>query len=241
MLNDTERLWLMGLSAPLTTLNLANDGLYQSRVNWGEGKSIEEVVKGVGEAWDVYSRDDLLDRIVQMTDQGHAARFHYLYRLWHRLLPRERREYAQKLRPVDAMDWQFVEESAPLTGPGGILAWDLARMAFLIRQGFLCHWISEPEWDYLHLQLGYRARSAYPDWRYYTNGYLLGRIYWLAQREEISQATRDQLFLAHHHLWMKGFCRTYFSHPENPVNLVPWDLELPSMTKPASLEMIPWS
>lgn len=96
-------------------------------------------------SWGIENRDELLQTISRMTDDGHATQLEWLYRRWFRYAPQEWQEYTDALDEGDRIYARFVADTAVCCGEGGIRSWDYVRMGFLCRMGVLNEWLTEDE------------------------------------------------------------------------------------------------
>lgn len=117
------------------------------------------------------NREDLIQTIYRMTDDGHAADLAPFYIRWFTLSPRQWREFTAQFGEQGQIYARFVAETALCCGRGGIKAWDYVRMGFLCRMGVLNHF--------------------YDGWTQYFAAYSLGRLYWQAKGDTI------QAYFAH--------------------------------------------
>lgn len=81
------------------------------------------------------NREDLIQTIYRMTDDGHAADLAPFYIRWFTLSPRQWREFTAQFGEQGQIYARFVAETALCCGRGGIKAWDYVRMGFLCRMG----------------------------------------------------------------------------------------------------------
>ena len=103
-------------------------------------------------SWGINNRDDLIQTIYQMTDDGHANDLAGLYLTWHRSSPEEWKALIAGGSERGLIYTQFVAQTAMCCGEGGIKAWDYVRMGFLSRVGVLNKWLTEDESLWLQSQ-----------------------------------------------------------------------------------------
>lgn len=128
--------------------------------------------------WDINHRDELLQTIYRMTDDGHASQLEWLYRRWFRYSPQEWMEYIDTLDEHARIYARFVADTAMCCGEGGIRSWDYVRMGFLCRTGVLNEWLTEEESLWMQSRIQLRALSYYSGWLQYFSAYYTGRLYW---------------------------------------------------------------
>lgn len=130
-------------------------------------------VQGASKWWGINNREDTLDVLVRLLAGMHSNAYD-------RLDEDEslRRRWAMVLNGPDA-------RLLPHPMPRSIVAWDIARMANMVRNAYSLGRVSEQEaWMYLEAAL-LRARGAHLDWLDYGHGFLLGRAFWLAYNDEL--------------------------------------------------------
>ncbi|WP_330984484.1 MULTISPECIES: DUF1266 domain-containing protein [Enterobacterales] len=143
----------------------------------------------VSESWGINTRDELIQMIYRMTDNGHACDLDAFYSLWFRLSPGEWQRYTSELNNEGRAYAQFVAETAAICGEAGIKAWDYVRMGFLCRIGVLNKWLTEEESLWLQSRLYVRAIHFYHSWMHYFAAYSLGRLYWQCPGDPYGQLT----------------------------------------------------
>ncbi|HFQ8566770.1 TPA: DUF1266 domain-containing protein, partial [Escherichia coli] len=106
-MNKEEQYLLFALSAPMEILNQGCKPAHDSPKMYTGIKEFE-----LSSSWGINNRDDLIQTIYQMTDDGHANDLAGLYLTWHRSSPEEwkalRQAYEEALRlavnPVEEAD-----------------------------------------------------------------------------------------------------------------------------------------
>lgn len=129
-------------------------------------------------SWGINNRDELLQTVYRMTDDGHAAQLEWLYGCWFRYSPQEWLEYIDTLNEHARIYARFVADTAICCGEGGIRSWDYVRMGFLCRTGVLNEWLTEEESLWLQSRIQLRALGYYSGWLQYFSAYYTGRLYW---------------------------------------------------------------
>jgi len=87
-----------------------------------------------------------------------------------------------------------LRELLPDPKPRSIMAWDISRMANLVRINHHLGRLNDQEaWSYLELGL-LRARGAHLDWVDFSNGFLMGGAYWLSHNEEYNESVEIPSF-----------------------------------------------
>ena len=139
-MNKEEQYLLFALSAPMEILNQGCKPAHDSPKMYTGIKEFE-----LSSSWGINNRDDLIQTIYQMTDDGHANDLAGLYLTWHRSSPEEWKALIAGGSERGLIYTQFVAQTAMCCGEGGIKAWDYVRMGFLSRVGVLNNWLTEEE------------------------------------------------------------------------------------------------
>lgn len=223
--------WLYALSAPMVALNpgasyTAPDFYADRRVNLVDG-------------WGIHNRAELLD-MLRMADNGHASHLAAAYWQWQRCLPSQWQSLLASLAPRERILHQYASRTAGECGPGGIRAWDLGRMSFLLRCARGNAWIDLEESLWLHSCLAVRARHYYNSWSTYVAGFFIGRAFWNCLGNSDEQVGHE-LERQGSYLSNLGMMRELGLDPAVPFAELPWDLPLALPDKPDSLAEFNWS
>lgn len=87
-------------------------------------------------SWGIENRDELLQTISRMTDDGHATQLEWLYRLWFRYAPQEWQEY------TDTLDEEIVFM------PDSSLIPPCVAVKAVFAAGIMCGWDFSAAWAY---------------------------------------------------------------------------------------------
>lgn len=139
-MNKEEQYLLFALSTPMEILNQGCKPAHDSPKMYTGIKEFD-----LSSSWGINNRDDLIQTIYQMTDDGHANDLAGLYLTWHRSSPEEWKALIAGGSERGLIYTQFVAQTAMCCGEGGIKAWDYVRMGFLSRVGVLNKWLTEDE------------------------------------------------------------------------------------------------
>lgn len=178
-MDKDEQYLLFALSTPMEVLNFRAK---PSHTSPGMYTGMNEF--DLSDSWGINHREDLIQTIYRMTDDGHATNLAALYTRWFALSPRQWREFTAQLGEQGQMYARFVAETAAICGHGGIKAWDYVRMGFLCRMGVLNKWLTEEESLWLQSRIYERAHYFYQGWVQYFSAYSLGRLYWQADEDD---------------------------------------------------------
>jgi hypothetical protein len=232
-MEELHQRWLCGLSAPMVALN--------PRASYGDPYFYSDPhFIDLQCSWSIGDRLQLLSMLERMTDEGHALLLEGAFRAWQRCLPSEWQVLLESLKPRDRVLYEFVSRTYGGCGPGGIRAWDLGRMGFLLRCGLRNEWIDLAESLWLHGRLAARAQYHYGSWFAYLNGFLAGHAFWscLGNSDELVAHELDRQGEASGSaLIARALAR------DIPTYLVDldWNMDLQPPQRPASLEEFEWS
>lgn len=156
-MDKEEQYLLFALSTPMEVLNSRAIGAKPS--HFSPAMYTGKTHFDLSDSWGIDNREDLIQTIYRMTDDGHAADLAPFYIRWFTLSPRQWREFTAQFGEQGQIYARFVAETALCCGRGGIKAWDYVRMGFLCRMGVLNQWLTEEE--SLWLQSRIYARAHY--------------------------------------------------------------------------------
>lgn len=233
MLPKDQQLWLMALSSPMVALNIKGGASYSIPSFWSVDTANKEdnLLKS---SWGIESREGLLSTVIRMMDHGHATSIGGRYWAWHESLPSERANARANMSEIARLQDAFLDKTAMLTGRGGIRAWDLGRMGFLLRNGLYLGYISEQEFSYLQLQLGFRALYWHHSWEQYLQAFFCGRLLWMTLGMEDPGEVNDLLFGAAPG-WLPRVFNEVMNSSDNPASYLPWKIRLDHLDRPDSL------
>jgi len=233
-MEEIEQRWLYALSAPMVALNGAS---YSSPYYYHDG---DDDQIDLASSWNVASREQLLDIVARMADDGHATELNAAYWRYQRALPSDWQALLEQLSLRERILHDYAARTFLDCGFGGTRAWDLGRMGFLLRCGLRNDWISFDESLWLQGRLAVRARHFYGSWSAYVAGYVIGRGLWGCsdlpdeqlgrQLERQGSDPRNQHIIA-----------SLSNDSASPFAELPWHLELNLPEKPASLAESDWS
>lgn len=194
---DTESQYLLfALSSPMEVLNKHCQPSHSAPGMYLGMESFD-----LASSWDIESREDLIQTIGRMLDNGHATQLAGLYHRWFRLSPMQWRAYTDELNETGRLYAAYVASTAECCGEGGIKAWDYVRMGFLSRIGVLNKWLTEEESLWIQSRIHVRALHHYSGWLQYFAAYCIGRKYWQAPDD-------DDLPLLREILIRKEYCQS---------------------------------
>ncbi len=112
-MNKEEQYLLFALSAPMEILNQGCKPAHDSPKMYTGIKEFE-----LSSSWGINNRDDLIQTIYQMTDDGHANDLAGLYLTWHRSSPEEWKALIAGGSERGLIYTQFVAQTAMCCGEG---------------------------------------------------------------------------------------------------------------------------
>ncbi len=240
MVSTQQENWMYALSAPMAAINKHCGAEYFLPEFFIDTFDVPEMLQ---RDWSINNQAQLLTMVKDMTDNGHAANLARNYQYFNQASPSQWRKHCSRAEnDYQLFADQFVEKTASTCGAGGILAWDLGRMGFLIRCGLLLNWLTHEESLWLQWRLTLRARYYYGSWHSYYSAFYFGRIYWLSY----SQGTMPEIIemleqCAYQSIGSSNLLDYLFKDTHSPSFILPWFIDLEPIDKPQSLEEFDWS
>lgn len=232
-MEDKQQRWLYGLSAPMVVFN--PPATYSDPFFYSDPQVIDLQC-----SWGISTRTQLLNMIVGMADDGHACRLVGAYEAWQRCLPSEWQTLLGTLLPRERDLHEFAARTYGGCGPGGIRAWDLGRMGFLLRCGLRNEWIDFGENLWLHRRLAARAQYHYDSWSSYFNGFLAGHAFWSCL-SSADERTAHDLGRQGESSGSAQVARGLANDIPTFLVDLPWNMHLDHPQRPASLKEFDWS
>ena len=164
-MNKEEQYLLFALSAPMEILNQGCKPAHDSPKMYTGIKEFD-----LSSSWGINNRDDLIQTIYQMTDDGHANDLAGLYLTWHRSSPEEWKALIAGGSERGLIYTQFVAQTAMCCGEGGIKAWDYVRMGFLSRVGVSAYSLGRLYWQSSQCEDNASLREALTLYKYDSAG-----------------------------------------------------------------------
>ncbi|MEG1040775.1 MAG: DUF1266 domain-containing protein [Pseudomonas sp.] len=232
-MEEIEQHWLFALSAPMAALNGAS---YTAATYYAvEDEDEADLQKW----WGITNRRQLLD-MLSMADNGHATELNNAYWQAGRCLPSEWQEAVAQLEPRQQIQYQFAYRTLAECGPGGVRAWDLGRMGFLLRSGLRKGFISLNESLWLQGRLALRARHYYSSWNAYIAGYLYGKALWNCSETNDVELAQTLMRQGDEH-WNRCLLNNLYNGAGELLANLSWDLPLNLPERPDTLEEDAWS
>lgn len=227
-MEEIEQHWLYALSAPMAALNGAS---YTAATYF---ESYDEDETDLKKWWGINNRQELLN-MLSMADTGHALELKDAYWQAARCLPSEWPQVLEALTPRKRIQYEFARRTLGDCGQGGVRAWDLGRMGYLLRAGLRKGYLSIDESLWLHSRLALRARHYYNGWDRYLAGYLFGKALW-----NCSSASDEELALSLDRQGSEHWNRCIMMNLSHDAlgffASIPWDLPLNPPERPDTLQ-----
>ncbi len=205
--------WALGTTALLTERNRNRHDLLGSLEMTDANVKIAR--QSLARWWGITSREDLLDSLKWLDEEGHRKEFAYLGEMvikaehFEELLaqaPNERVYYA-----LLVVKKYYNEENKTKR----LISWDFSRYIWLCRFSYLSGYIPEEEaWEKI-MPIARKLQNIFDSWEDLGQDYLTGREYWTNNPDE---AARFQTIY-----------QKLRNDPESPWNRYPWDINLNDM------------
>jgi len=202
-------LWGLGVSSLLTEMNQGRHDILRH----GEVSDVRHFVK---RDWGIETRDELLDMLKLLEDQGHNQS--YLEQQIHLNSLSEPAINAY----IDAHNHDekhhaqlsIIKNNRYTLRKGGIGAWDDGRHVSLCRWGLIMELISEEEcWDFI-FKTAKKVQTAYRDWYSFGVSYTAGKLYWQGLATE--ESSKNEMSVV----------RRLTGNVYSPWNKLDWDESL---------------
>ncbi len=173
-----QKEWALAASAILMEVNNQRHDLLG-----GEFRSDENIASRramLSSWWAIENREDLLETLAWLVDEGHRKEFVETGEMLFALTPDEVATCVARAQEDEELLHQFeiVREFYPRLGSKGLLAWDLGRYIALCRWGYFVGYFTEEE-AWARIMPAARAlRQHFSSWGEMADNYLLGREYW---------------------------------------------------------------
>ncbi|MCL2208890.1 MAG: DUF1266 domain-containing protein [Treponema sp.] len=177
-----EQFWAISLTGIMTERN--NSSRNTLNVDEITDKSIYNWLDILGRDWDIYSREDLLNTLENVENNGHASALRDIKTFIEDLTKQGRNftmfdiynRYQFSQRYYNYL--KFTVSNWDIFGSRTILAWDLGRNISLCRWGYQVGFLTEEEaWEKI-MYYAKKLQLFYNSWEEYGHDYYMGRIFW---------------------------------------------------------------
>ena len=179
--------------------------------------AIQSEKKLLSEWWGIESRQELLNDLLWLTQEGgHRNDFDRDGQWTSMMTPEKLEEY---LKPYEQYtekcnELRIAQQYSEQLGDKSIMGWDLSRYMCLCRWGYLCGWLSEKETWELMIPVARELQQTFDSWEELGQNYLIGRQYWsYKQTREGGQLYEEAL-------------QRLTEMPSSPWNQYAWDMDL---------------
>ena len=213
--------WALGCAAILAERNRYRHDLLGT--SYRSHKNIEYckhflVVSG----WDIRNRDDLMDSLLWLDNEGHRRDF---MQWGKKIQSLTKDEYEKLLIEHQSNDKtlnkiKVATEYYKILGDKSLLGWDYGRYISLCRWGYLAGYLSEEEaWQKI-MPVARLLQSRFDSWQDLGQNYLIGRCFWSYKETQ-------------NYSWMyEDAYMRLLDMPSSPWNRLPWDMDLREKAEP---------
>lgn len=137
----------------------------------------QQIASVVRRSWGVSGREDLLETLRYLTQEGYIARYAAYCEapsaeaLFSDDLDEEEQESTRR-------GWEFAQHFKDRYAPGFLLGWDLGRAAMLTRWGFYLGWLTRAEAVGILNDLSGAVSQQMGSWREFGQSYQFGGMFW---------------------------------------------------------------
>lgn len=213
------QLWGMALCAVLTEMNRDSHDVLFGR---GEAQGdLERTQHSLKRDWGIETRDDLLDMLKWLENEGHNRGYMRRHRYLSTLSDAERERQVESCRDNIELynEYLIVKNNLAILDNVGIEAWDIGRYVNLCRWGMTTGLLNENEGWRRIIGIAIYAQRRYSGWFHFAVSYITGRQYWrsLATEDFIT----DQM----------AILRRLTGNPKSPWNTLDWDMQLTQLAE----------
>ena len=137
----------------------------------------QQIANLVRNSWGITGREDLLDTLCYLTQDGYRARYQcYAAATSYKELVDEDTDEEDK--EGLQRGWAFVQRFKEKYPANFLLGWDIGRAAMITRWGYFLGWITQAEtWELLS-DMAQTAAHGLSNWREFARSYLFGGAFW---------------------------------------------------------------
>jgi hypothetical protein len=201
----------------------------------------QQQILEVGEAWNFTDRKGLHQAIYSLaTAQTHGN-------IWQDELARRACSSAQSWQrriestddPVARGEMHYLDTIYRHVGIAGFRGWDYSRGSFLVRSGYAADWVTAEEFAFLLNFLARQIQYHFNNWSHYLQSFIYGRTYWqYLVDEDPDEQNLPYLLNNGFGLGVSRFFQQIENDPDCPIPSLPWDIPLPQLTIPDSLNTL---
>jgi len=216
VMDNPAALWCFALDAQMNEMN----GL-DLETNYAWEHTEEDIAMhkhSLERDWSIHNREDLLEAVERLKEDGHRVSFHWIKSFLSSLTEAEQLRYIDDIPKSSNKykEYTIVRAYMNRLPAAGIAAWDWGRYVHLCKTGVYVGYITEDEALELSLPVARMAQQAYSGWQEFGIAFLAGRQFWW------DQTTKES---AEH---MARFVRKLILHPNSVWNRLDWHMPLNS-------------
>jgi len=175
--------WILGCGAILARVNRLDP--YQVGMFTRTAANAAAERRSLSDSWSIDSREDLIQTILAMTDDGHAEQFFFDAELANSFSDAEFKRLLEMSSDMDKYMWPLVKSLSAKWGDVGIKAWDWFRMIHLAEWGYIAGYLEFEEVYMFVKPVAQRLRDTFTSWDEATENYMDGYAYW--SRTDVSK------------------------------------------------------
>ncbi|MCL2152742.1 MAG: DUF1266 domain-containing protein, partial [Oscillospiraceae bacterium] len=179
--------WALGCSAIIATNNRADPHQFGTLIRSPANAAIIKTM--LSRDWNCGSREDIINTIGQMTDDGHNASFAEAYEIVNSLTKSEYEALLALSSDMDKYMWPLTKSIGDKWGDKQIKAWDWFRMVHLAGWGYVAGYIQLEEAYELMQPIIDKLRSTFSSWEEACDNYMDGYAWW--SRTDVSQTVSE--------------------------------------------------
>jgi hypothetical protein len=177
-----EQLWAIALTGIMTERNECNHNTLES--NERNTRNRNTWRNTLSRDWDVHNKEELLETLETMENDGHAASLKFVQNIVRDTLQENAsfsimamyNQYRLSSRQYNYL--KFLIPNWDLFNSRTILAWDLGRNIALCRWGYDAGFLTEQEaWTKI-MYYAKKIQPLYQSWEEYGFDYYMGRVFW---------------------------------------------------------------
>jgi hypothetical protein len=179
--------WAIGCSAILATRNRYEPNQYGMFSVNTQNKT--KAISLLLESWGCDNREELINTIKRMTDNGHNTEFAKAYEVVVSLTPNEYKALLETSGTTDKYMWPLTKDLGDKWGDTQIKAWDWFRMIHLTGWGYVAGYLTLEESHTHMLPVIKLLYSTFSSWEEACDNYMDGYAWW--SRTDISKSDTE--------------------------------------------------
>jgi len=176
--------WALAVSGILKKIN-NNAFDIMGGIPFPNERFLSETESSLQEMWGIYNRQNTLDTIANLKEQGQRAEFNHYAGIISKLTETE----FEELLSINAEDQElvrklrFVKEHYQTLGEKSLLGWDYCRLMEVAEKSFKLGYITAEEaWAEI-IPAAQVVQKTFNSWEDLGNNYMLGRLFWCGETD----------------------------------------------------------